>query len=159
MGGVEPKSRQGWAVAGRLDINSTGLLVLTQSGRIAREIIGPQSVMEKEYLVRIPTAAAAAAQGNNNNDEIVVQEKLALLRNGIQDGDDFLQVQHVQQLHADQFQFVLNSGKHHHIRRMCHAVGLWPVQAIKRVRIGNVVLGDLPLGQWRFLQYPRERFS
>jgi 23S rRNA pseudouridine2604 synthase len=158
----EPKSRPGWAAAGRLDINSTGLLVLTQSGRIAREIIGPTSTMEKEYLVRIPltrtTPATTTHKNNNNKEDIVLQEKLERLRQGIQDGDDFLQVQHVEQLNADQLRIVLTAGKHHHIRRMCHAVGLWPVQALKRVRIGNVMLGHLPLGQWRFLQ-PNERFT
>jgi 23S rRNA pseudouridine2604 synthase len=162
-GGAEPKSRPGWAVAGRLDINSTGLLVLTQSGRVAREIIGPLSSMEKEYLVRIPSslpstpAAATAERSSCNSIDVVVQEKLQRLRRGVQDGDDFLQVQCVEQVNANQLRFVLTAGKHHHIRRMCRAVGLMPVQALKRVRIGNVVLGNLPLGQWRFLQ-PHERF-
>ncbi|MDP5008116.1 MAG: pseudouridylate synthase, partial [Glaciimonas sp.] len=50
----------------------------------------------------------------------------------------------------DQLSFILREGKKRQIRRMCEAVGL-EVLGLKRVRIGNVTLGDLPTGQWRYL--------
>ena len=56
----------------------------------------------------------------------------------------------------DQLRFVLREGRKRQIRRMCEAVGL-EVLALKRVRIGSVVLGALPVGQWRYLG-PMERF-
>ena len=51
----------------------------------------------------------------------------------------------------EQLRFVLTEGKKRQIRRMCEAVGL-RVVGLKRVRIGRIMLGDLPQGQWRFLR-------
>lgn len=142
-----PYRRRGWKVAGRLDINSTGLLVWTQSGVVAQLIVSPRSdvtPLEKEYLVRIPASAENMA------------ERLHALRQGVEDRGDFLQAKNIEQINPDQLRFVLTQGKYHHIRRMLDSVHL-PVRALKRVRIGNVVLADLPLGQWRYLG-PHENF-
>jgi 23S rRNA pseudouridine2604 synthase len=57
----------------------------------------------------------------------------------------------VEWLNDDQLRFVLQEGKKRQIRRMCEAVGL-KVLGLKRVRIGSVMLGDLPVGQWRYLR-------
>jgi 23S rRNA pseudouridine2604 synthase len=148
---LEPYKQKGWAAAGRLDVNSTGLLVLTQSGNIAQQLVSPRqrnnTLVEKEYLVRIPPVPM---------DEL--EERLIVLRAGIQEAGERLEATSVTQLHKEgnQLRFVLTAGKHHHIRRMCQAVDL-PVRALKRVRIGSVVLGDLPLGKWRYLK-PGEEF-
>jgi 23S rRNA pseudouridine2604 synthase len=148
---VEPYQQKGWAVAGRLDINSTALLVLTQSGNIAQQLVCPgecnNAIVEKEYLVRIPAVPM---------DEL--EERLVVLWAGMQEAGERLEATSVTQLHQEgnQLRFVLTAGKHHHIRRMCQAVNV-PVQALKRVRIGSVVLGDLPLGKWRYLK-PGEVF-
>jgi 23S rRNA pseudouridine2604 synthase len=146
---------RGLAPAGRLDIDSTGLLVLTQDGRIARQLIGEDSGVEKEYLVRVSLGKdkAAAAQ---NVQALFPLDKLKLLRFGLSlDGEPLKRAQ-VDWQNPEQLRFVLTEGKKRQIRRMCEAVGLH-VTALKRVRIGSVRLGQLPLGQWRYLG-PEERF-
>lgn len=127
---------RGLAPAGRLDIDSTGLLVLTQDGRIAKTLIGQDSSIEKEYLVRV--------EGKLDD------KGLALLNHGLSLDDKALKPAKVSWLNEDQLRFVLREGKKRQIRRMCEQVGL-KVTGLKRVRIGSVKLGKLPLGQWRYL--------
>ena len=132
----------GLAVAGRLDIDSQGLLIFTQDGRLARMIIGEERVLEKEYLVRI--------------DGEATPERLRLLRHGlVLDGRPLLPAR-VEHLNQDQLRFVLREGRKRQIRRMCELVGL-EVIGLKRVRVGRVRLGQLPEGKWRFLE-PGESF-
>ena len=144
-------SRQlhGLAPAGRLDIDSTGLLVLTQDGRIARQLIGEASTIDKEYLVRVEYATAQGPV-RENVQAVFPAEQLALLRHGLSLDDQPLRRAQVDWQNPEQLRFVLTEGKKRQIRRMCEAVGL-KVTALKRVRIGHVMLGDLPQGQWRFL--------
>jgi 23S rRNA pseudouridine2604 synthase len=137
---------RGLAPAGRLDIDSTGLLVLTQDGRIAKQLIGEDSLIEKEYLVRVQPLQPGP----------VPEEALNLLRHGLTLDGKPLQPAKVSWQNEDQLRFVLREGKKRQIRRMCEAVGL-KVLGLKRVRIGSVVLGKLPLGQWRYLN-ENERF-
>lgn len=138
--GDEPHWRaehlRGLAPAGRLDIDSTGLLVLTQDGRIARRLIGADSRVEKEYLVRV--------EGRLD------QRGLALLNHGLALDGKALRPAQVSWANPDQLCFVLREGRKRQIRRMCELVGL-RVTGLKRVRISNVRLGSLPPGQWRFL--------
>jgi 23S rRNA pseudouridine2604 synthase len=136
----------GLAPAGRLDIDSTGLLVLTQDGRIARMLIGEDSNIEKEYLVRV----------QRNQPGPLPAAELARLQHGLMLDGKALKPAKVSWANEDQLRFVLREGKKRQIRRMCEQVGL-EVTGLKRVRIGSVVLGKLPLGQWRFLR-PDERF-
>jgi len=133
---------RGIAVAGRLDIDSTGLLVLTQDGRVARHLIGETSDVEKEYLVRVSGK--------------LTEHGLALLNLGLSLDGKALKPAVVRWQNDDQLQFILKEGKKRQIRRMCELVGL-KVLGLKRVRIGNVRLGDLPVGQWRYLRQ-NERF-
>jgi 23S rRNA pseudouridine2604 synthase len=133
---------KGLAPAGRLDIDSQGLLVLTQDGRIARQLIGQNSEIEKEYLVRI--------QGK------LSERGLALLNSGLSLDGVPLKPARVTWQNRDQLRFVLQEGKKRQIRRMCELVGL-AVTGLKRVRIGRVKLGELPSGQWRYLRSD-ERF-
>ncbi len=140
------------AVAGRLDIDSTGLLVLTQDGRIARQLIGEDSAVEKEYLVRVSLRDAPA--GNAGEEDVQAafpQSKLALLRHGLMLDDQPLRPAQVEWINPQQLRFVLLEGKKRQIRRMCELVGL-RVTGLKRVRIGQVRLGALPLGAWRYLR-------
>lgn len=132
----------GLAVAGRLDIDSQGLLVLTQDGRVAKLLIGEDSSIDKEYLVRV--------QGE------LSENGLALLNHGLSLDGKALKPAQVRWQNHDQLRFVLREGKKRQIRRMCELVGL-KVVGLKRVRIGRVTLGDLPLGQWRYLR-DDERF-
>jgi 23S rRNA pseudouridine2604 synthase len=138
-----PAHLRGLAPAGRLDIDSTGLLVLTQDGRIARQLVGADSGLEKEYLVRVAGSLAAADLKRLNHGLSLDGKPLAPAR--------------VSWLNAEQLRFVLTEGRKRQIRRMCEAVGL-EVLALKRVRIGRVMLGNLPSGQWRYLG-PDERFA
>jgi 23S rRNA pseudouridine2604 synthase len=132
---------RGLAPAGRLDIDSTGLLVLTQDGRIAKQLIGEDSEIDKEYLVRVESISGAPLS----------QENLALLNHGLELDGEPLKPAQVEWVNDDQLRFVLREGKKRQIRRMCEAVGL-KVVGLKRVRIGQVMLGDLPPGQWRYLR-------
>lgn len=132
----------GLAPAGRLDIDSQGILVFTQDGAIARRLVGPNSQIEKEYLVRV--------QGDLSN------EGLNSLRHGlVLDGQPLKEAQ-VEWINQDQLRFVLREGKKRQIRRMCEMVGL-KVTGLKRVRVGKVRLGKLGEGKWRYL-LPEETF-
>lgn len=130
------KHLHGLAPAGRLDIDSQGLLVLTQDGRVAKTLIGENSPVEKEYLVRI--------------DGQISQEKLALLNHGLSLDGKLLKPAKVTRLNDDQLKFILVEGRKRQIRRMCDQVEV-EVTGLKRVRIGKIMLGHLPEGQWRFL--------
>lgn len=137
-----PQHIKGLAPAGRLDIDSTGLLILTQDGRVARQLIGEHSEIEKEYLVRV----------EGKLDETGLKR----LNHGLSLDGKPLKRAKVSWQNEDQLRFILKEGKKRQIRRMCELVGL-RVTGLKRVRIGKVMLGDLPLGQWRFLK-PEEGF-
>jgi 23S rRNA pseudouridine2604 synthase len=140
-----PAQLRGLAPAGRLVIDSTGLLVLTQDGRVARQLIGATATVEKEYLVRV------AFDGVTQNVQAVFpREHLALLRHGLALDGQPLKPAQVDWQNPEQLRFVLTEGKKRQIRRMCELAGL-TVTALKRVRIGRIALGALPPGQWRYL--------
>jgi 23S rRNA pseudouridine2604 synthase len=132
----------GLAPAGRLDIDSTGMLVLTQDGRIARHLIGEDSTVEKEYLVRVT---------GELSDADLKRLNFGLSLDGVK-----LKPAKVSWQNEDQLRFVLREGKKRQIRRMCEMVGLHVV-GLKRIRIGSVNLGKLPVGEWRYLRND-ERF-
>ena len=136
---------KGLAPAGRLDIDSTGLLVLTQDGRVARQLIGEDSGMEKEYLVRVGYGAVSA-----NVQQAFPAAQMALLRHGLSLDGQRLKPAKVDWQNPEQLRIVLIEGKKRQIRRMCEQVGLMVV-GLKRVRIGRVMLGQLPVGEWRYL--------
>jgi 23S rRNA pseudouridine2604 synthase len=141
-----PSQLRSLVPAGRLDIDSIGLLVLTQDGRIAKQLIGQDTAVEKEYLVRVQYTKAGR----------LPDTELQRLNHGLSlDGKKLLPAK-VRWQNEDQLSFVLREGKKRQIRRMCEAVGL-KVLGLKRVRIGRVTLGDLPVGQWRYLR-PDEQF-
>ena len=141
-----PSQLRSLVPAGRLDIDSVGLLVLTQDGRIAKQLIGEDTSMEKEYLVRVQYAKSGR----------LPDADLKRLNHGLSlDGKKLLPAK-VRWQNDDQLNFILREGKKRQIRRMCEAVGL-KVLGLKRVRIGRVKLGDLPPGQWRYLG-PDEKF-
>jgi 23S rRNA pseudouridine2604 synthase len=134
---------KGLAPAGRLDIDSQGLLVMTQDGRVARQLIGEAAApVEKEYVVRV--------EGD------ITPGILRKLRHGLSLDGKPLKPAGVEPVAPQHLGFVLVEGKKRQIRRMCEQVGL-KVTFLKRLRIGNVRLGDLPLGQWRYLG-PEEKF-
>ena len=146
---------RGLAPAGRLDIDSIGLLVLTQDGRVARQLIGEDSEMEKEYLVRVTYNGERGAE-SVNVQAVFPPGELARLCHGLSLDGEALKPAQVSWQNPEQLRFVLKQGKKRQIRRMCEQVGLF-VTGLKRVRIGHVNLGHLPVGQWRYLA-PHERF-
>ncbi len=146
---------RGLAPAGRLDIDSIGLLVLTQDGRVARQLIGEDSEMEKEYLVRVTYLGAGGRETLNVQDAFPA-DQLRLLCHGLSLDGQTLRPAQVSWQNPEQLRFVLKEGKKRQIRRMCEQVGLF-VTGLKRVRIGRVNLGHLPVGQWRYLM-PHEQF-
>ena len=154
-----PEHSRGLAPAGRLDIDSIGLLVLTQDGRVARTLIGEDSDVEKEYLVRVqwaPNGPQGEGVVGENVQAVFPRDRLALLRHGLSLDDQALKPAQVDWQNPEQLRFVLTEGKKRQIRRMCEQVGLHVV-GLKRIRIGRVVLGQLPVGQWRYLG-ANERF-
>ncbi len=124
------------APAGRLDIDSWGLLILTQDGRVARSIISPDSQMKKEYLVWVDGQITAA--------------KIAQLRYGLKLDDKSLLPAEVEHVKDNQLRFVLQEGKKRQIRRMCELVEL-QVTGLLRTRVGPILLGNLKPNQWRYL--------
>ncbi|WP_186206254.1 pseudouridine synthase [Burkholderia gladioli] len=146
-----PQHLRTLAPAGRLDIDSTGLLVLTQDGRIAKQLIGEQSDIDKEYLVRV-----RFGERLTDIDQHFPAESLAKLRHGLELDGAPLKPAMVSWQNGEQLRFVLREGKKRQIRRMCELVGL-EVIGLKRVRMGHVMLGALPQGEWRYLS-PDENF-
>ena len=132
-----PKQLQSLVPAGRLDIDSIGLLVLTQDGRVARQLIGEDARMEKEYLVRVTTAGwgEAGERGDelreiNESDVVSINVQavfprhgLERLRHGLSLDGQTLKPAKVTWQNPEQLRVVLSEGKKRQIRRMCELVG------------------------------------
>jgi 23S rRNA pseudouridine2604 synthase len=128
---------QGFAPAGRLDIDSTGLLILTQNGKLAKQIIAPDSDVEKEYVVYV--------------EGTISQKQINELCHGLHLDGRPLKKARVTHEGGQKLRFILQEGRKRQIRRMCELVDL-EVRSLKRVRIGQLKLGSLPEGQWRLLK-------
>jgi len=124
------------APLGRLDQDSRGLLLLSDDGVLAKAIIGPDHTLEKEYIVTV--------QGK------ITEGRLTLLRNGLKLDERPLKPAKIMHQGEQTLRFILKEGRKRQIRRMCQLVGLH-VTDLLRIRIGPLVLGDLPEGQWRKL--------
>ncbi|MCI4646105.1 MAG: rRNA pseudouridine synthase [Hyphomonadaceae bacterium] len=131
---VIPGRRHKLAPVGRLDQDSHGLLILSEDGVVAKAVIGPDSEMSKEYIVRI--------RGE------ITPDRLARLRHGLSLDGRRLKKAEVTQEAVQTLRFVLKEGRNRQIRRMCDLVELRVVD-LKRIRIGPVELGDLAEGKWR----------
>ena len=144
-----PAQFKGLAPAGRLDIDSVGMLVMTQDGRVARQLIGEDADMEKEYLVRV-TCAGPQGDIAVNVQAHFPAAQMQRLRHGLSLDGKPLKPAQVEWQNPEQLRFVLKEGKKRQIRRMCEQVGL-KVVGLKRIRMGRISLGALPVGQWRYL--------
>jgi 23S rRNA pseudouridine2604 synthase len=129
-----PDAKTRLAPVGRLDMDSRGLLILSEDGVLAKAVIGPESDLEKEYLVQVEGA--------------VSEKKLALLRHGLELDHRKLKPARVALVEPGRLRFILKEGRNRQIRRMCEAVDLRVVDLF-RLRIGPISLGDLPEGRWR----------
>jgi 23S rRNA pseudouridine2604 synthase len=130
------------APVGRLDMDSRGLLILSEDGVVAKAVIGPQSDLEKEYQVRVAGE--------------VTDHALGLLRHGLSLDGRQLKPARVAVIAPQKLRFVLKEGRNRQIRRMCDLVGLTVVDLF-RVRIGPLRLGDLPERRWRVLTAEERR--
>jgi 23S rRNA pseudouridine2604 synthase len=130
------------APVGRLDMDSRGLLILSEDGVVAKAVIGPDSVLEKEYRV------AVIGQ--------ITETRLALLRHGLELDGRRLRPAEVSVISDQRLRIVLREGRNRQIRRMCELVDLKVVDLF-RVRVGPVVLGDMPERRWRVLTAEERR--
>ena len=128
---------EGLAPAGRLDIDSRGLIIFTQDGRLAKLLTSDNSEVEKEYHVRVI--------GD------ITPVKLARLRHGLVLDGRPLRFAEVEPLGPDRLKFILREGRNRQVRWMCELVDL-RVVGLMRVRIGNLRLGELPEGCWRYIR-------
>ncbi|MBX3485559.1 pseudouridine synthase [Phenylobacterium sp.] len=134
--GTPPEPRASLPPLGRLDLDSHGLLILSDDGVLAKAVIGPASELDKEYVVRV----AGRIDGPT----------LARLRHGLELDGRKLKPARVSVVQGQVLRFVLKEGRNRQIRRMCELVQL-RVMDLERVRIGPLELGDLPEGRWRRL--------
>jgi 23S rRNA pseudouridine2604 synthase len=139
--GTPPAEDASLPPIGRLDEDSRGLLMLSSDGVVAKAVIGPQSKLDKEYLVRI--------EGD------VTEKKLALLRRGLMLDGRILKYARVSRMEQNRLRFILTEGRNRQIRRMCEMVDL-EVTDLLRIRVGPIHLNNLPEGKWRMIT-PDER--
>lgn len=125
---------------GRLDIDSEGLLIMTDDGQLINRLTHPSNEIEKTYRVRV--------RGHANQENIDALRALKQI-----DGEQIRPAK-VKLIDGGQASSVLlitiSEGKNRQVRRMCGAVGL-DVLRLKRISEGSLILGKLPLGQWRYL--------
>ncbi len=131
------KNVKSYSVAGRLDKDSRGLLVLTQDGTVAKKIIGENSNIEKEYFVKVSGE--------------ITEEKIRKMSNGMRLKDVQLKPCRITKVGNQSLKFILREGKNRQIRRMCQKVFLKVVD-LKRVRVGELKLENLPEGKWKVLE-------
>lgn len=124
---------------GRLDKDSQGLILLTNDGDIVNEVLRAEHNHEKEYVVAI--------------DKQVTPEFVASMAAGVRLSDATTRPCKVEKLGAKVFKIILTQGLNRQIRRMCEANGA-TVEALQRVRIMHIKLGQLPIGRWRNLSEP-----
>ncbi len=122
---------------GRLDKDSEGLLLLTNDGSIFDKILHSEQKQEKEYVVRV--------------DKALTEEAVSALAAGVEIMGKKTRPAQVKQLDEFTFNIILTQGLNRQIRRMCYKLG-YKVLELKRVRIVNVELGDLQVGEWRELR-------
>lgn len=127
---------------GRLDVASSGLILLTNDGEAAYQMTQASGGHEKEYVVGV--------------DRQVTPDFLKRMTEGVEVLGRKTLPAKVRKLREKTFTLVLVEGRNRQIRRMCEALG-FSVKSLKRVRVMNVELGDLPLGKWRKLTLQEEK--
>ena len=121
---------------GRLDKDSEGLILLTNDGDIVNEILRSENEHEKKYIVSV--------------DRPISPEFLQKMSEGVEILDTKTLPCKVEQLSKFDFEIILTQGLNRQIRRMCEALG-YNVYRLHRIQIMNIHLGNLPVGQWRYL--------
>jgi 23S rRNA pseudouridine2605 synthase len=122
---------------GRLDIDTTGLILLTNQGELAHRLTHPSFEVEKSYRVVVGGPA-------------LHERTLQALRDGVELEDGRTAPAQVRRVSADTLELTIHEGRKRQVKRMCEAVG-HPVKRLERVAFGPLKLGDLPRGRWRRL--------
>jgi 23S rRNA pseudouridine2605 synthase len=122
---------------GRLDIDTTGLILLTNQGELAHRLTHPSFEVEKTYRVIVAGPS-------------VRDSELRALRDGVELEDGRTAPARVRRIAADTLEITIHEGRKRQVKRMCEAVG-HPVKRLERVAFGPLALGDLPQGRWRRL--------
>ena len=136
-----PSKETKLAPVGRLDLESRGLLILSEDGVVAKAVIGPDAELEKEYRVSVIGE--------------ITERVLTRLRHGLELDGRRLRPAEVSVISDQRLRVVLREGRNRQIRRMCELVDLKVVDLF-RVRVGAIWLGTLPEGRWRVVT-PDER--
>lgn len=121
---------------GRLDKDSEGLLLLTNDGDIVNEILRAENHHEKEYVVQV--------------DKPITDQFIRDMSSGVEILDTTTLPCRVEKVSSNVFKIILEQGLNRQIRRMCSALG-YSVQRLQRIRIMNIHIGNLKVGQWRDL--------
>lgn len=121
---------------GRLDKESEGLLLLTNDGDIVNKILRAENHHEKEYIVQV--------------DKPITAQFIQKMGAGVDILDTTTLPCHVEKISDKVFKIILEQGLNRQIRRMCSALG-YSVKRLQRIRIMNIKLGNLKVGQWRDL--------
>lgn len=124
---------------GRLDMDTTGLIIVTNDGSLTHVLTHPSHGVEKEYLAHVDCGADG-----------VPRAALARLRRGVDLDDGPTSPAEVGQPHPGVLRIVIHEGRNRQVRRMCEAVG-HPVLRLSRVRIGPLTDSSLGPGEWRLL--------
>ena len=136
IGDMISKEAAGLFPVGRLDKDSSGLLILTNDGRITDRLLNPKYQHQKEYIVE--------------TDKKITPHVLRLLERGVDIEGYHTKPSHTQFVADHKFRITLYEGKKHQIRRMLAALGL-QVRSLKRIRIMNIELGKMKEGEMRRL--------
>lgn len=126
---------------GRLDKDTSGLLLLTNDGHFANEVIHPSQSIQKEYLVKV--------------DQDVTDLHLKAISSGTLVEGCFVKPVKVSKVRKGTIRVIIMEGKKREVRFLMEAAGL-KVRELSRIRLGGLILGTLPLGTWRPLS-ERER--
>ena len=123
---------------GRLDMNTEGLLLLTNDGEFANKLMHPKNKVEKTYIANV--------KGN------ITEEKIENLRNGVDIGGYITKPAQVRIISKDknEIEIKISEGKNRQVRKMCEAVGLKVIN-LKRTSVGKLNLGNLKIGKYRYL--------
>ena len=135
-----PKCTQGrWIMVGRLDVNTTGLLLFTSDGELANQLMHPKHTVERTYWVSVTGGT-------------ITPEAEAALTKGVMLEDGLSKFDSLKVLTPERFIATLHRGKNREVRRLCESQGL-TVDRLKRIQYGEVNLPqDLQPGQWRFVE-------
>lgn len=134
-----PAQFAGFKLAGRLDIDSEGLVILSNNGEFIQQLSHPSAAHAKSYRVMVR--------------EQPTKQQLAKLSAPLEIMGHTVQAAAVQLLGPHELQITINQGLNRQVRRMCGRVGL-TITRLQRTQLGPYRLGNLPPGQWRLLHQP-----